>query len=677
MDPDRTERRLAAILSADIVGYSRLMAEDEAETVRRLTAYRTEITNLVAEHRGRVVDFTGDNFLAEFPTATDAVEAAAEIQRVIKARNAAVAAGRAMQFRIGIHLGEVRVEDERLYGDGVNIAARLEGLADPGGICVSAEVYGQVQRRVELDFDDLGDQAVKNIPDPVHAYQLRERVAEAPARRATRAPRIMVLSAAGALAAIAIAAAVYFTVAPRTETPAGAPLTSIAVLPFEDMSPGGDQTWLADGMAEELIDALSRIKAFRVIARTSTFDLRGESVHAVGRGLNVGSVVEGSVRRSGDQVRVTAQLIGVSDGSHLWTGRYDRDLDDIFAVQGEIAVEVAEAIRDRLGVAGGIWNFEQRARYQTRDLRAYELLKEGTIKPGEVWNEQAFRRQINLCLAALEIDPDYAEAHALVGWGYLLLWETHADPREETRSRAMAAAKRALELDPTNPAAQNLLGWTSMNAGDWEGAEARYSSALAATPGHAPLQGAYGFLLLATGRVEDAATRFQRAIELDPQFGPPRLSMGELYLVRGDKEAAIEELERAVEFGWPPAVPRLAYAYHLSGMPEQALELFVRSAPPDTAAEFRGAFAGGGYAGLVRSVLNRQISESGQPCTNQPSRAATVFALTGEPDRMFRCLDESVRQRRPVMLIKVSPVFEPYRDDPRFTALLRRMNLEP
>ncbi len=189
-----TERRLAAILSADVVGYSRLMAEDEDETVRRLTAYRTEITNLVTEHRGRVVDFTGDTFLAEFPTATDAVAAAAEIQRVLKARNAAVPAGRAMEFRIGVHLGEVRVEGDRLYGDGVNIAARLEGLAEPGGICISDDVLHQVQRKLELDFDDLGEQTVKNIPDPVHAYMLRERAAEAPTtgaglRRACRRAR--------------------------------------------------------------------------------------------------------------------------------------------------------------------------------------------------------------------------------------------------------------------------------------------------------------------------------------------------------------------------------------------------------------------------------------------------------------------------------------------------------
>jgi class 3 adenylate cyclase len=214
VDPDGVERKLAAILSADVVGYSRLMAEDEDETVRRLGAYRTEITNLVGEHRGRVVDFTGDNFLAEFPTATDAVEAAAEIQRVLKARNAAVPAGRAMEFRIGVHLGEVRVEGERIYGDGVNIAARLEGLAEPGGTCISDDVLHQVQRKLELDFDDLGDQTVKNIPDPVHAYRLRER-ATAPAAGPRRSSSRLVITT-GVAAVIALAAAVYW---PQTGWP--------------------------------------------------------------------------------------------------------------------------------------------------------------------------------------------------------------------------------------------------------------------------------------------------------------------------------------------------------------------------------------------------------------------------------------------------------------------------
>ncbi len=251
-----------------------------------------------------------------------------------------------------MHLGEARAEGERLYGDAVNVAARLEGLAEHGGICISDDVLRQVQRKLELELEDLGDQQVKNIPDPVHVYRVRvlERP-DAPSRpRPRRVPaRVVVALAGGALAVIAAAA--YLSLNRRSPTPAGAPLSSIGVLPFEDMSPGGDQKWLADGMAEELIETLSRIEALRVPARTSAFALRGKDIGTVGAELGVGSVVEGSARRSDDQLRVTAHLIRVSDGSHLWSARYDRKLADVFALQTEIARAIAEAVRGELGIA--------------------------------------------------------------------------------------------------------------------------------------------------------------------------------------------------------------------------------------------------------------------------------------------------------------------------------------
>ncbi len=347
MASGQIQRRLAAILSADVVGYSRLMAEDEDATVRQVTAYREQIEVLIREHRGRVVGTPGDNVLAEFTTATDAVEAATEIQRVIRARNAAVPEGRRMEFRIGVHLGEARAEGERLYGDAVNVAARLEAMAEAGGICISDDVLHQVQRKLALEFEDLGEQEVKNIPDPVRVYRVREaaasgvKVAVAPSLLARRA----VAASVGAAALFAAVVAAYLVFGGRAPTEAAPPLTSIAVLPFDDMSPGGDQKWLADGMAEELIETLSRIEALRVPARTSAFALKGKDIATVGAELRVGSVVEGSVRRSDDQLRVTAQLIRVSDGSHLWSARYDRKLSDVFEVQTEIARAIAEAIR--------------------------------------------------------------------------------------------------------------------------------------------------------------------------------------------------------------------------------------------------------------------------------------------------------------------------------------------
>jgi class 3 adenylate cyclase/TolB-like protein len=671
-----TERRLAAILSADVVGYSRLMAEDEEETVRTMTAYRDIVGMLVQQHRGRVVDSPGDNLLAEFPTATDAVEAATEIQRVIQARNAAVPEPRRMQFRIGVHLGEVRVEGERIYGDGVNVAARLEGLADPGGICISGAVHDQVQSKLDLRCEDLGEKSLKNIEKPVRVFRVRE-APSSDAQPSTRKPAARwAARAVVVVAAVAIAVAIYLWRQPSP--PTGPPLSSIAVLPFEDMSPGGDQGWLANGMAEELIDALSRIDELRVIARTSAFVHRGEDIATIGDRLQVGALVEGSLRRSGDQLRVTAQLIRVADSSHLWSGSYDRKLSDVFAIQREIAREVAEAIRTELGV-GETRSWLVESRYATPDVRAWELLKKA-VDYQMTWTEAGFRSEIDLCLQALEIDPDYGPAHAQLGWGYWFLWFFGHDPREENLSKARTAAERALEHDPTNGAAHNLLGWLSMRDFDWAAAEARYVRALEARPRSGrlgELGDSYGWVLLETGRVEEARTQFRNAVRLDPTVGPYRSNMGILHVVTGDFEAAIEEFQRAVDLAWPGVVPLLAYAHHLNGDDQRASEVLIQAAPsPEVAAAWTRAFDEGGYAGIVRAALNHHISQSGRPCANDPALVSTMLAIIGEPDRMFECLNEVVQQRRPPFLAKVWPAYDRYRDDPRFTALLRRMGLE-
>jgi class 3 adenylate cyclase/TolB-like protein len=671
------ERKLAAILSADVVGYSRLMAEDEAETIRTLGAYRTEITHLVEHHRGRVVDFTGDNFLAEFPTALDAVECAVETQRVLTARNASLPANRRMEFRMGVHLGDVAVEDGRLYGDGVNIAARLEGLAEAGGICVSATVHEQVERKLDLDFQDLGDQSIKNIPNPVHAYrsvgQSRHR------ERVRPLVQLISLGATGLLVLVFLGAVLWNLVSNRLlpvvePTRYGPPLTSVAVLPFDDMSPDGDQKWLGDGMAEELIEALSRIEALLVIARTSAFAQRGSDIATIGEQLHVGAVVEGSVRQSGDQLRVTAQLIRVADHSHLWSASYDREVADVFAIQRDIAREVAEAIRTELGVSQ-TKSWLVASRYATPDVRAWELLRKSDEREN-TWTEEGFRDQITLTGLALEIDPEYAQAHAQHGWGYFWLWDRGVDSRGETLAMAKASVEHALELEPTNGAAHNLLAWLSMRDCAWEEAEARLVRALKATPGHGPLRNAYGWLLLYTGRVEDAAAHLWRAAALDPGAAWATVAVGLLHLVEGDREAAIREMERW-SLAWPTAPLLLATAYRLNGEDGGASDVLINAyAPsPGAATAWRATFAEGGLVALSQAILDQQIGLTGRPCTKDPEWASLMLALSGEQDQMFSCLEEGVRLKRPALGVKVNPAFDPYRDDPRFTALLRRMNL--
>ncbi len=669
MDPDGVERKLAAILSADVVGYSRLMAEDEDETVRRLGAYRTEITNLVGEHRGRVVDFTGDNFLAEFPTATDAVEAAAEIQRVLKARNAAVPAGRAMEFRIGVHLGEVRVEGERIYGDGVNIAARLEGLAEPGGTCISDDVLHQVQRKLELDFDDLGDQTVKNIPDPVHAYRLRER-ATAPAAGPRRSSSRLVITT-GVAAVIALAAAVYWLMRPDAST--GPPLTSIAVLPFDDMSPGQDQEYFADGMAEELINALSKVPGLRVAARTSAFAFKGkaEDIRTIGDQLNVGAIVEGSVRKAGDRVRITAQLIRVADGFHIWSDTYDRKLDDVFAIQNEIAQATVAALEIRLASNSPL------VRRPTGDLHAYELYLTGR----HFWNqrtEEGLRKAITHFEQTLQADPNYALAWAGLADSYAMLHSYGYDLSEGILSKAASAARRALAIDEASGEAHASLGWLLVLEWRWEEAHAQLRRALQLNPGYAFAHDWYADLLTILRRDEEALREYRRALELDPLSFVITRDIGWFYLRIGNFEAAIQRLEKTLELNPDDYRTRhlLSRALAEQGREREAFEVLLgQDIPPRFKADLRKVYEVSGYRGVRRKALEVRIAETKKNCTDDGIYGVEELAYLGEDDRMFECLDEWVSVRGQALLLRDFSL-QKYRSDPRFIAILKQMRLE-
>ncbi len=449
-----TERKLAAILSADVVGYSRLIAEDEAATVRTLRTYREQIGALIGEHRGRLADFSGDNFLAEVPTALDAVGCAIEIQRVLRARNAGLPAEHKMEFRIGAHLGDVRVEDGRIFGDGVNIAARLEGLAEPGGICISATVHDQVRNKLDVGYVDRGDQTVKNIPDQVHVYEVRldpgSTASPLPARRPWRVAALI------ASAVVAVCALGIWMTWPRvlglgaqvlglipSDQPALPDKPSIVVLPFANMSGDAEQEYFADGMTEDLTTDLSRNPDLFVISRNSAFSYKGESprVEDVGRELGVRYVLEGSVRRAADRVRITAQLIDATTGFHVWSERYDRALEDVFALQSEISEEILIAVGVRIDEA-------ERARLQrkpTEDFTAYESVSRGWAHFYRFTRED-HREARRLALRALELDSEYAEAFALLAGTYQVEaaqgWTL--DPALLDRARELAL--QAIEL---------------------------------------------------------------------------------------------------------------------------------------------------------------------------------------------------------------------------------------
>ncbi len=372
------ERKLTAILSADVKGYSRLMGEDEEATIRTLTTYRQVMTTLIQQHRGRVVDSPGDNLLAEFASAVDAVRCAVEVQHELRVRNTELPDQRKMEFRIGINVGDVIIEGERLYGDGVNIAARLEGLAEPGGICISGTVYDQIKNKLALGYEYLGEQEVKNIAEPVRVWRvlLEPEVAVSAVEAGSSRSKVQgpksksesykhrsqwaVVAMIGLLLGVGTVVAVRerFLPAPSTQhlTPNTQPALavpdkpSIAVLPFTNMSGDPEQEYFSDGMTEDLTTALSKLSGLFVIARHSAFVYKGKAVNVteVSKELGVRYVLEGSVRKADSRVRITAQLVDATTGQHLWAEQYDRELKDIFALQDELREKIVFALKVKL-----------------------------------------------------------------------------------------------------------------------------------------------------------------------------------------------------------------------------------------------------------------------------------------------------------------------------------------
>ena len=435
------ERRLAAILAADVAGYTRLMGADEAGTLERLTALRREaLEPLIAAQRGRVVKVMGDGLLVEFASVVDALTCAVAWQTRVAADQAALAPDRQFTFRIGINLGDVLVEGEDIHGDGVNLAARLEGLAAPGGICLSEDAYRQVRGKADVAFEDLGEQDLKNVAEPVRAYR--------------------VVLGGAAEAAPAMAAAIGLDLALPDEP-------SIAVLPFQNMGADPEQEFFSDGITEDIITALSKIDDLLVVARNSTFTYKGKAVDVkqVSREQGVRYVLEGSVRRAGKRVRVTAQLIDAVSGHHLWAERYDRDLEDIFATQDEITREVAVALDIRLR-AGDVARFWSSG---TKDLEAWECVRRAMdlLNHGV---QDAPEKARHLSETAIARDPAYAMAWVTKGWCHhhgvdVGLAHLSSAARNAELEAGLACGNKALDMDPNSSDAYSLLSMCRLSQG--------------------------------------------------------------------------------------------------------------------------------------------------------------------------------------------------------------------
>ena len=393
MSGERVDRRLAAVLAADVAGYSRLMGADEEGTLARLKAIRNALVDpAIASHRGRIVKTTGDGMLVEFASAVDAARCAVEVQRRIAEQNSGVPQDQRIEFRIGIHVGDIIFDDNDIFGDGVNIAARLEGIAEAGGVCMSDDTYRQIRGKVEIACDDLGPQALKNIAEPMRAWRVRlagQTVPKATSGSAVDQPRAL----------------------PLPDKP------SIAVLPFQNMSGDPEQEYFADGMAEDIITALSHFKALFVIARNSSFTYKGRAVDVkqVGRELGVRYVLEGSVRKAANRVRITGQLVDTATGAHLWADRFDGGLGDIFDLQDQVTESVVGAIAPAVEKA----EIERAKRKPTESLDAYALYLRGLARLYQTASRQANEEALRLFNSAIELDPDFASAYGRAAYCYV------------------------------------------------------------------------------------------------------------------------------------------------------------------------------------------------------------------------------------------------------------------
>jgi adenylate cyclase len=550
------KRKLTAILSADVEGYSRLMGDDEEATVRTLTSYREVLTTLIQQHSGKVLDSPGDNLLAEFVSVVDAVQCAVAVQKEINARNAELLENRRMQFRIGINLGDVIQEEERIYGDGVNIAARLEGLADAGGICISKTAFDQIETKLPYGYEFLGDQTVKNIAKPVRAYRVllepeaagkvigEKRFLGRFSRKTAMAAIIVLLTFAGGLIGWNIYLQQSKKVEPASVDKMAYPLPerpSIAVLPFENMSGDPKQEYFSDALTDQIITTLSKFQHLFVIARQSTLVYKGKPVkiQKVAEELGVRYVLEGSVQKSGDKVRITAQLIDAITGRHIWSERYDREDKDIFALQDEITIKIMN------GLSIELTEGEQARRWTkvgTKNLEALEKHYQGIAFMESRATKENIDKAIQLFEEAIALDPEYVWPVVFLGYSHFIAARNQGWSESPARSIQIAweLAKKALAIDDSDDRTHSLMGDLYLQKRQYDKALSEAERAVTLNPNGAlayfRLAGILGWL----GRWEESVLYAKKAIRLNPIPGIwYYFPLGHAYFMLGQYEESI------------------------------------------------------------------------------------------------------------------------------------------
>jgi adenylate cyclase len=553
MAAPRRDRRLAAIMAVDVVGYSRLIGADEAGTLARVKAHRVEFAEpLIAEYRGRVVKLTGDGALVEFASAVDAVECAVAIQNGMAEREADEPEERRIRFRIGINIGDIVLEDGDIFGDGVNVAARLEGLAEPGGICVARNVHNQVKNKLAFAFEPMGAHRVKNIVEPVEVWRVGLGAASMRSRKLIRRIAVGRVLAAG-VALLVVGAGTVAWVRPWAPAIEAASIEnmafplpdkpSIAVLLFDNLSGEPEQEYFVDAITDNIITELSRFSDLFVIARNSVFTYKDKpvKVQEVAEDLGVQYVLEGSVQRSADRMRVTAQLIDALTGKHVWAERYDREVSDVFTVQDEVSQEIVARLGGYEGALAGAAT-RRAMRKGTTSLSAYETFLIG-IEHKHRYTEEDKTIAQDLFNKAIKLDPQFARAYVGLAWTYMHeYWFGWTDEPDQALNRASVAASEAIELDASDAEAHWVLAEYYVNTGKHEQSIAEYQTALALNPNNADVLVNWGWNLSWQGRADEAIEMIEKGVRLNPNhLDWYERALGEaMYMARRYEDAIAE-----------------------------------------------------------------------------------------------------------------------------------------
>jgi TolB-like protein/Tfp pilus assembly protein PilF len=637
-------RQLAAIMFTDMVGYTAQMQQDEKKAKKNRDRHRQVLEKSTEDHHGLILQYYGDGTLSVFGSAIEAVECAVEIQQNLQKEPK-------VPLRIGLHVGDIAYADDGVYGDAVNIASRIENLSVPGSILVSGKVYDEIKNHPDLPANSLGEFELKNVKRPVHVFALQNEALEVPTSEMLKGK-------------------------------IGTSVKSIAVLPFVNMSADPENEYFSDGITEELLNALTKVDGLQVTSRTSSFAFKGknEDVRQIGKQLNVTSVLEGSVRKAGNKVRITAQLINTADGYHVWSENFDRTLEDIFEIQDEISKKITNTLREKLTQSEAQ---EKIVKSPTKNLDAYNLYLKGRFYHNK-WTPPDANIAIKHYEEAISIEKNFALPYSGLSGSYCLLGSMGYLPADVAFPKAKEMALKSLELDANLAVSYASLGWVQFFYElDWKGAYNSYKNAIAINPDSAESHQAFGITLLVKEKYKEAIEELELAIKLDPLSQPINYSMAFVYYCAGRNDDALNQYDKVLEIDptFKGALEGKGYLYGHMGENDKALKIFKQvyeqSEDPLT-----------GLTGLGYIYAKSGNVEEAEKCIEKLKEReqrdkdislfmdyAIIYSALNDFDKVLYYFEKAIDARVGTLIIFAEPAWKPLREDPRFKKLLTKINI--